>query len=228
MVTRSKMMEIDQNIDILNQCIQQNYDILRKDVEGVAREAARLRYEEPDQYREYLHAKKEAAKRLGVKSFPSNRWVYKFYHEIADIYEGKENREAQLFEMRHEALEWMKILKDFKPRVIGSVERGDVTKKSDIDLHVFVDEYEEEVCEALEALDIDFEYGVDTARCGDERVDYHHIYVKDKYECEISVYVKGDYKQQTCSIFGIPVKGLTIKQLQRIINEQTGRKRVAE
>ena len=74
--------------------------MFNKRLEGVAREAARLRYDNPEEYREYLAAKKEAAKRLGFSgTLPSNSLIHQYYHEIANVFEGEENRVKLLKEM---------------------------------------------------------------------------------------------------------------------------------
>jgi len=190
-----------------------------KRLEAVAKEAARLRYDNPEEFREYLAAKKEAAKKLGFTGIlPPNSLIHQYYHEIADVFEGKENREQLLYDMREEALRFMTILKDFNPKVIGSVERGDVTKKSDVDIHVFVDDDYEEVLDVLNDHLIQYEYYIDEVKEGDEKVQYHHIYIKHEFDIEISMYIKDEYKQQTCSIFGKPIKGIGIKQLEKLLN----------
>src|SRR6266850_1883174 len=48
-------------------------------------------------------------------------------------------RTEHLREMRLEALRLMRLLRAFKPRLIGSVMTGHVRKGSDIDVHVFSD-----------------------------------------------------------------------------------------
>lgn len=189
-----------------------------KRMEMVAREAARLRYDNPEEYREYITAKKEAARRLCMDGYlPPNSLIHKYYHEIADVYEGQENREGLLREMREEALYWMEMLRDFNPRVIGSVERGDVTHKSDIDLHVFVEDNHEEVLSALEQNDIKYDYFIEPIKEEGEKKLYHHVYAKHKFNCEISIYLKSEYKPQTCSIFGTPIKGWNIKKLKKVL-----------
>jgi predicted nucleotidyltransferase len=109
--------------------------------QAIALEAARLMYERVES--EYYTAKRKAAKRLcpgGVKpsDLPSNAEIRDQIQLFARLHEG-DNRTRHLREMRLEALRLMRILRPFRPRLIGSVMTGHVRKGSDIDLHLFTD-----------------------------------------------------------------------------------------
>src|SRR5213076_507626 len=101
--------------------------------QAIALEAARLMYERVES--EYFTAKRKAAKRLcrgGVKpaDLPSNAEIRDQIQLFARLHEG-DRRTQHLREMR--------LLRPFRPRLIGSVMTGHVRKGSDIDLHVFCD-----------------------------------------------------------------------------------------
>src|SRR5581483_6779923 len=109
--------------------------------QAIALEAARLMYERVES--EYFTAKRKAAKRLcrgSVKpaDLPSNAEIREQIQLFARIHEG-DKRSQHLREMRVEALRLMRLLRAFRPRLIGSVMTGHVRKGSDIDLHVFCD-----------------------------------------------------------------------------------------
>src|SRR5579864_8237733 len=109
--------------------------------QAIALEAARLMYERIES--EYFTAKRKAAKRLcrrGVKpaDLPSNAEIRDQIQLFARIHEG-DKRTHNLKEMRLEALRLMRLLRAFRPRLIGSVMTGHIRKGSDIDLHVFSD-----------------------------------------------------------------------------------------
>src|SRR6266851_6543228 len=109
--------------------------------QAIALEAARLMYERVES--EYYTAKRKAAKRLcrrGIKpeNLPSNAEIRDQIQVFARIHEG-DRRTEHLRAMRLEALRLMRILRQFRPRLIGSVMTGHVRKGSDIDLHVFCD-----------------------------------------------------------------------------------------
>src|SRR6266849_7559353 len=109
--------------------------------QAIALEAARLMYERAES--EYYTAKRKAAKRLcrqsvKPKDLPSNAEIRDQIQVFARIHEG-EKRTQHLRAMRLEALRLMRLLRQFKPRLIGSVMTGHVRKGSDIDVHVFSD-----------------------------------------------------------------------------------------
>src|SRR5215218_1353732 len=109
--------------------------------QAIALEAARLMYERAES--EYYTAKRKAAKRLcrrGVKpeDLPSNAEIRDQIQTFARIHEG-DRRTENLRDMRLQALRLMRLLRRFRPRLIGSVMTGHVRKGSDIDIHVFCD-----------------------------------------------------------------------------------------
>src|SRR5277367_3760026 len=109
--------------------------------QAIALEAARLMYERLES--EYYTAKRKAAKRLcrrGVKpeDLPSNAEIRDQIQVFARIHEG-DKRTEHLLDMRLRALRLMRLLRPFKPRLIGSVMTGHVRKGSDIDVHLFSD-----------------------------------------------------------------------------------------
>ena len=115
-----------------------SHDKLRQ---AIALEAARLMYERVES--EYFTAKRKAAKRLcrqGVKpeDLPSNAEIRDLIQSFARIHEG-DKRTAHLRDMRVQALKLMRLLRAYRPRLIGSVMTGHVRKGSDIDLHIFTD-----------------------------------------------------------------------------------------
>src|SRR5438128_12690019 len=96
--------------------------------QAIAFEAARLMYERIES--EYYTAKRKAAKRLyrkGVKpsDLPSNAEIRDQIQLFARLHEG-DKRLDNLREMRFKALEMMKLLRAFKPRLIGSVMTGHI------------------------------------------------------------------------------------------------------
>src|SRR5215471_7432436 len=109
--------------------------------QAIALEAARLMYQRVES--EYFTAKRKAARRLcrqGVKpeDLPSNAEIREQIQVFARIHEG-EKRIEHLRDMRLQALRLMRLLRAFRPRLIGSVMTGHVRKGSDIDIHVFCD-----------------------------------------------------------------------------------------
>jgi hypothetical protein len=155
----------------------------------IAWEAARLMYDRRE--REYYRAKMKAARRIcrgWVKpaDLPSNAEIRDEIQVFARMLEG-DRRTENLFEMRLEALRVMRLLKRFRPRLIGSVMTGHVRQGSDIDLHVFADSTEA-VTAALDAEGLI--YDVERKRVrknGEERV-FTHVHVKDRFPLELTIY----------------------------------------
>ena len=93
-----------------------------------------------------LPRKLKAARRIAQGEFkpgdlPSNREIREQIQLWAHLHEG-EQRTENLREMRLEALRVMRILRAFRPRLIGSTLTGHVRRGSDIDLHLFSDSIE--------------------------------------------------------------------------------------
>jgi len=109
---------------------------------AIAVDAAKLMYQGSE--KEYFTAKRKASRRYGVnfkyqpQDLPSNSEIKDQVQLLAEMFEG-ENRYFRLTAMRYQALEIMKILRRFHPKLIGSVLKGHIRKGSDIDIHVFSD-----------------------------------------------------------------------------------------
>src|SRR5471032_3221753 len=86
--------------------------------------AARLMYERQES--EYFTAKRKAARQLGVeyrfrpRDLPSNSEIRDQIQALANLLEG-DKRQENLKDMRLGALEMMRRLGRFHPRLIGSV-----------------------------------------------------------------------------------------------------------
>lgn len=170
--------------------------------------------------KEYLTAKRMASKQLGINIFPSNTEIRDAVDRLADLHEP--NRGENLQQMRRTALEVMEILKEFHPRLIGSVLSGTIKSTSDIDLHVFAEEYEE-IMRVLDEHGLEYEFEMVTTRKNNEMVDFPHIYIeKDGYTVELSVYEPTEMrKRQRSSITGKPMEYAGIAKLRKMLKEKT-------
>src|SRR5438094_1315256 len=157
--------------------------------QAIAFEAARLMYERIES--EYYTAKRKAAKRLsrrGVKpaDLPSNAEIRDQIQVFARIHEG-EQRTAHLRDMRLEALKLMRLLRAFKPRLIGSVMTGHVRKGSDIDIHVFTNSVGL-VTDTLEREGFQFDVErKQIVKFAEARV-FTHVHIHDRFNFELTVY----------------------------------------
>src|SRR5919108_1511834 len=184
--------------------------------QAIALEAARLMYERVES--EYYTAKRKAAKRLcrqGVKpeDLPSNAEIRDQIQLFARLHEG-EKRTEHLREMRLEALRLMRLLRAFRPRLIGSVMTGHVRKGSDIDIHVFTDT-PGLVADLLEneAYQFDLERK-QVVKHGEARV-FTHVHVFDRFNFELTVYPddKAHYVFKS-SITGKAIERASIRELE--------------
>jgi len=185
----------------------------------VAWEAARLMYTREES--EYFRAKMKAARRIAGTDFkpsdlPSNREIRDEIQVMARMHEG-DGRTENLREMRLEALRMMRILKGFRPRLIGSTLTGHVRRGSDIDLHLFTDSLEP-VTAALEAEGIGYEVERKRVRKEGEERFYTHVHVQDRFDFELTLYPsdKAHYVFKS-SITGKPIERASIAQLERLL-----------
>src|SRR3954471_9911333 len=187
--------------------------------QAIALEAARLMYERAES--EYFTAKRKAAKRLcrkGVKpeDLPSNAEIRDQIQLFARLHEG-DRRTENLRDMRLEALRMMRLLRPFRPRLIGSVMTGHVRKGSDIDLHVFSDS-PALVADLLQQQGCQFDLErKQVVKHGESRV-FTHIHVHDRFNFELTVYPeeKAHYVFRS-SITGKAIERASIAELEEFL-----------
>src|SRR5437667_7568894 len=190
--------------------------------QAIALEAARLMYERVES--EYYTAKRKAAKRLcrkGVKpeDLPSNAEIRDQIQTFARIHEG-DRRTRHLRDMRLEALRLMRLLRAFKPRLIGSVMTGHVRKGSDIDIHVFTNS-PALVADVLQ--NEGYQYDVERKQIvkhGKGRV-FTHIHVHDRFNFELTVYAedKAHYVFRS-SVTGKAIERASIRELEELLQRE--------
>jgi len=190
--------------------------------QAIALEAARLMYERVES--EYFTAKRKAAKRLcrqGVKpeDLPSNAEIREQIQVFARIHEG-DQRTCHLRDMRLEALRMMRLLRPFRPRLIGSVMTGHVRKGSDIDLHVFCDS-PALVADLLQQQGCQYDLErKQVVKHGEARV-FTHIHVHDRFNFELTVYPedKAHYVFKS-SITGKAIERASIAELEEFLAKE--------
>lgn len=193
----------------------ENFDLKQR----VAREAANLLYFGAE--KEYKQAKNKAAQILGTNFLPSNLEVAVELDKIAEEKEGP-TRRNRLICMRKEALQVMKLLREYKPLLIGSVWRGTIKVGSDIDIAVYTDE-PEEIIEVLRnnGINVLKSNWANVNKRG-ETLESFHIYAqtKAKQSLEIVARKMEDYgKKRKCETFGDEIRGLKIKELEKVLQD---------
>jgi hypothetical protein len=188
----------------------------------IAWDAARLMYLRQES--EYFRAKQKAAKRFcrgWVKpaDLPSNAEIRDEIQSFARLYEG-DQREANLFEMRLDALRMMRVLRKFRPRLIGSVMTGHIRQGSDIDLHIFSDNVDSVT---LVLDDEGAVYDVERKRVrkhGEERI-FTHVRVRERFPFELTVYAadQAHYVFKS-SITGKAIERARIAELEQLLQRE--------
>ncbi len=190
--------------------------------QAIALEAARLMYERTES--EYYTAKRKAAKRLcrgslKPEDLPSNAEIREQIQVFARIHEG-DQRTENLKEMRLEALKLMRLLRAFRPRLIGSVMTGHVRKGSDIDIHVFTDS-PGLISDLLESEGYQFDVErKQIVKFAETRV-FTHIHIYERFNFELTVYAedKAHYVFKS-SITGKPIERASIRELEELLQEE--------
>ena len=188
----------------------------------IAWDAARLMYLREES--EYFRAKLKAAKRIArgwVKpsDLPSNAEVRDQIQTFARLHEG-DRRVENLRQMRIEALRMMRILRVFRPRLIGSTFTGHVRRGSDIDLHVFSDSLES----VTGTLDLEgLVYDVERKRVkkhGEERI-FTHVHVQDRFAFELTVYASDlAHFVFKSSVTGKAIERASIAELEQFLTRE--------
>lgn len=193
----------------------------------VAREAAWLLY--IGAVEDFREAKLEAARSLDADALPSNYEVALELDAIADEMEG-EDRRRRLLEMRREALNIMRLLSAFNPRLIGSVWRGTARRGSDIDIVVYAENPREVERRLMEGgYNIRDVEEVSVQKGGEIKVS-HHIHIPlNEYEAEIVVRHPDEMDRfERCEIYGDLKRGLTLSDLERVMRVDPLRRFVPE
>jgi hypothetical protein len=168
---------------------------------------------------EYLTAKRKAAGQLRIdfkyspRDLPSNAEIREQVLLLANMLEG-DRRGEDLRDMRVLALQTMRVLEPFRPRLIGSTLTGHVRKGSDIDLHVFTGHLpaitdvldDHAIAYAIEQKNI--------TKHGKSNV-YTHVHVQAAYPIELTVYTRAEHRTVfRSSITGKAIERANLKELE--------------
>jgi hypothetical protein len=107
--------------------------------QAVAEEAARVMREQGVD--DYLLAKRKAAERLGVTDrsiLPRNTEIEAALVAHHRLF-ASDRHAADIAEVRRSALEAMRLMADFEPRLVGPVLAGTASPHSEINLHLFTE-----------------------------------------------------------------------------------------
>jgi predicted nucleotidyltransferase len=190
----------------------------------VAREAANLLYSGIE--KEYKQAKLRAAEILGTNILPTNLEVAIELDKIAEENEGFERLE-RLVQMRREALRLMKLLRKYNPVLVGSVWRGTIHRRSDIDINVYSDDPEEILATLAESNIKILEKGWVKITREDRWEEAYRILatLSSNFNVEITVKNSAKYgEKERCEVYGDIVTGLNIQELEKVLSRNPTQK----
>lgn len=189
----------------------------------IAWEAARLMFDRRES--EYYRAKMKAARQIckgWVKpaDLPSNAEIRDEIRNMSRLFDGDLKVTTRLREMRVAALYLMILLKDYRPRLIGSVLTGHIRRGSDIDLHVFADRLDA-VTGVLDYHGLGYETQRKEITKNGETNIYRHVHIRDNFPYELTVYPanKAHYVFKS-SITGKAIERASIPQLRQFLEQE--------
>ncbi|MDQ4146483.1 MAG: hypothetical protein M3120_02135 [Pseudomonadota bacterium] len=189
----------------------------------IAQEAARILLDEGVE--NYHLAKRKAADRLNashMSQLPRNSEVERAVRDHQRLFFTNGYHDL-LSVLRRAALDGMRLLREFEPRLVGSVLQGTAGKHSEINLHVFADAVEE-VLFVLMHASIAYRSTERRLRYGNDVRHYPCLrLLANGYRMEIVVLPTGALRQSPLSpIDGKPMQRATIKQVERLLQPQPG------
>lgn len=180
----------------------------------IAEEAARIIAGEG--IRDYQHAKRKAGDRLGFsdsKWLPSNQEIEAALTERLNLFHGDETRQ-RVRQLLHGAIEAMRWLAAFQPRLTGALLKGYSTESGVIELHLFA-RTEEEVSIFLIDHDVDHELYDKRLRFGGNR-----------YKKFMGVRIDNGATQIDAVVF--PIEGLREAPLSPVDSQPMARANLAQ
>jgi hypothetical protein len=190
---------------------------------ALAQEAARVMAEHG--IRDFLAAKRKAAERLGVldgAALPKNTEIEAALAQYQRLFVADAHAES-LLSQRHVALEAMRCLAEYAPRLVGSVLSGTATAHADVQLHLFADSAEAVLLKLLDES-IPHEVTARRVKMGAERVlEYPAVlFAIDEQTIEATVFPADGIRQAPVSpVDGRPMRRANVGEVEALIAEST-------
>lgn len=198
------------------------HDRQQRNRHRVAQEAARLMSEHG--IRDFHHAKLKAAERLGIldtQALPRNREIEEALREHQRLFQG-DTQPSLLRERREAALEAMRFLAAFEPRLVGAVLDGTADAHSAVCLHVFDDDAEA-VAVFLQEHGVPFETQSRRLRIStDEQREYPvMLFSADKLPFDLTVLPRDALRQAPLNrIDEKPMRRATLTSVEMLLVEE--------
>jgi hypothetical protein len=184
----------------------------------ISREAARLMAEEG--VLDFHTAKRKAAERLNLpetRQLPSNQEIEQALAEHLQLFHAKDLPQT-LQHLRRLAVDAMRFLARFEPRLVGSLLSGNVTRFSEIQLHVTADN-PEIVAFFLQEHGIPYEETSKRLRFGGDRSEMVPVYgfFAEDTAIEVSVLTPKVAREAPLSpVDSRPMKRAALKEVEAL------------
>ncbi len=192
-------------------------DMMRQ---AIAREAARLMIEHG--HEDYGIAKRKAAERFGVTDLavlPRNTEIEEALAEHHRLFDPQAHA-SSLSEMRSAALEAMRMLEGFEPRLVGPLLSGTATAHNDITLHLFADTPESV---AMQRMDRGIRHEVAERRFRTQRDEVEAFpslrFTAGGHEVDATIFPRDGIRQAPPGpVDGKPMRRATLAEVEAIID----------
>ena len=188
---------------------------------ALAQEAARVMAEHG--IRDFLAAKRKAAERFGVVDsavLPKNTEIEAALAQYQRLFAAESHAES-LLTQRHVALQAMRCLAEYAPRLVGSVLSGTATAHCDVQLHLFADSAEAVLIKLMDDA-IPHEVTALRVKMGGERVLAYPavLFAIDDQAIEATVFPSDGIRQAPVSpVDGRPMRRANLGEVEALIAE---------
>lgn len=189
---------------------------------ALAQEAARIMAEHG--IRDFFVAKRKAAERLGVMDgaavLPKNTEIETALVEYQRLFGGDSHTES-LHGQRRAALNAMRYLQEFEPRLVGAVLSGTATEHSDVQLHLFADRAESVTLKLMDRR-VPYEVTEKRVKMNAERVvAYPGVrFEMDDHEIEATVFPTDGIRQAPVSpVDGKPMRRANTFEVETLLGD---------
>jgi hypothetical protein len=189
---------------------------------ALAQEAARIMAEHG--IRDFFVAKRKAAERLGVTDgaavLPKNTEIETALVEYQRLFGGDSHTES-LHAQRRAALNAMRYLQEFEPRLVGAVLSGTATEHSDVQLHLFADRAESVTLKLMDRR-VPYEVTQKRVKMNAERVvAYPGVrFEMDDHEIEATVFPTDGIRQAPVSpVDGKPMRRANTFEVETLLGD---------
>lgn len=185
-------------------------------------EAARMMYTRQES--EYYRAKMKAGRKVcrgWVKPslLPSNAEIRDELQRFVSLYEG-DRRFDNLRDMRLTAWRMMQLLKEFKPKLIGSTLTGFVRHGSDVDIHLFSSSIEA-IAGRLDEQGLPFHVEHKHVRKNGEERTFTHIHVREKFPVELTCYAADQaHVPMKSSVTGKTMERANLQEFEALLQQE--------